>query len=460
MRRFTLLVAVAAAALLIAAPVQAADGKANVIVFLADDTGYVDIGVQGCKDIPTPNIDSIAKNGVRCTNGYVSCPYCSPTRAGLLTGRYQTRFGHEFNEGRVSRELFGLPLTEKTIADRLKPLGYLTWAVGKWHLGYNDERRPMKRGFDEFYGTLANTPYFQPMLVDSRVSPDPQQVVYHTYYTTNAFGDRASELVKSAKGKPFFLYLPFNANHVPNQATEEYLQMFPKIEDKNRKLYAAMMTAMDDAIGKVLKAVRDAGQEENSLIFFLSDNGGPMTKMGQNGSNNKPLKGQKGDTWEGGIRVPFLVQWKGKLPAGKVYEQPVISLDILPTAVAAAGGTVDPSWKIDGVDLMPYLSGKNAAAPHDTLYWRFGPQWAVRKGDWKLVRGFDYVAHPEGQPPVHETKATPPQLHNLKDDIGEAKDVAAANPGKVQELQAAWNAWNKEQREPLWLAIPAQQKKK
>jgi|SRR5262245_23495625 len=439
-----------------------ADAKPNVIVFLCDDTGYADIGAYGGKDIPTSNIDSIAKNGVRCTNGYVSCPYCSPTRAGLLTGRYQTRFGHEFNEGaNVSRDLFGLPLTEKTIADRLKPLGYQTWAVGKWHLGFNPERRPMKRGFDEFYGTLANTPFVHPMLVDSRNGPDPARVADEAYYTTDAYGDRAADLVRSAKGKPFFLYLPFNANHVPSQAPEKYLKRFASIADKERQLYAAMMSAMDDAVGKVLKAVRDASQEENTLVFFLSDNGGPMTKMGRNGSDNKPLKGQKGDTWEGGVRVPFLVQWKGKLPAGTEYASPVISLDILPTAIAAADGKVEPEWKIDGVDLVPYLAGRNKAAPHESLFWRFGPQWAVRKGDWKLVRGFDYDANPvtPAQPPVNEVKATPPMLFNLTDDPGESKDLAAAHADKVKELQAAWDAWNKEQKDPLWVPVPAKKKK-
>jgi arylsulfatase A-like enzyme len=450
-----------AAAVLAAAPATAADPQPNVIVFLADDTGWSDIGAQGCKDIPTPNIDSVANNGVRCPSGYVSCPYCSPTRAGLLTGRYQTRYGHEFNEGaNVDRTLFGLPLTEKTLADRLKPLGYQTWAVGKWHLGFNPERRPMRRGFDEFYGTLANTPFFHPMLVDSRKGPDPERVADDAYYTTDAYGDRAAELVRSAKGKPFFLYLPFNANHVPSQAPEKYLKRFPSITDKERQLYAAMMSAMDDAIGKVLAAVRDGGQDENTLIFFLSDNGGPMTKMGRNGSNNKPLKGQKGDTWEGGIRVPFLVQWKGKLPAGTVYPLPVISLDILPTAVIAAGGKVDPAWQIDGADLVPFLSGRNKAAPHEALFWRFGPQWAVRQGDWKLVRGFDYDTNPSNptQPPVNEVKPTEAMLYNLKDDIGEARDVAAANPDKVKELQAAWDAWNKQQKDPLWIPVPAKKK--
>jgi arylsulfatase A-like enzyme len=434
-----------------------AGGKPNVIVILCDDTGYSDIGCQGGKDVPTPNIDSLAKNGVRCTQGYVSCPYCSPTRAGLLTGRYQTRFGHEFNEGAASRDKFGLPLSETTIAQRMKELGYFTAAVGKWHLGYNPEFRPMKRGFDEFYGTLANTPFIKPTnFVDSRISADVQKMADEKFYTTDAYADRIVDLVQKYKDKPFFLYLPFNACHVPIQATDKYLDRFKNIEDKERRGYAAMLSAMDDAIGRLLATLRDLKLEEKTLIFFLSDNGGPMTKMGQNGSNNRPLKGQKGDTWEGGVRVPFLVQWKGKLPAGVVYDHPVIQLDILPTAVAAAGGQAKPDWKLDGVNLLPYLSGENKGKPHDTLYWRFGPQWAIRQGDWKLVQGYDYEAKQQG--PVYETKVTPARLYYLPDDRGETKDLSPQHADKVKAMKAAWEAWNKEQAQPAWLPMPAKKK--
>ncbi len=430
--------------------------KPNVIVILIDDTGYADIGAYGGKDIPTPNIDSLAKNGVRCSNGYVSYPYCSPTRAGLMTGRYQTRFGHEFNEGGADRDKFGLPLTETTFPQRMKALGYATAAIGKWHLGFNPEFRPTARGFDEFYGTLANTPFYRPMLLDSRVGPDPKKVEADGFYTTDAYGDRAAEIIKTNAAKPFFLYLPFNANHVPSQAREEYLKRFPEITAKDRLLYAGMMSALDDAVGRVLAALRESKLEEDTLVFFLSDNGGPMTKMGPNGSNNKPLKGQKGDTWEGAIRVPWMVQWKGHLPAGKVYDRPVISLDILPTAVAAAGGQAEADWKLDGVNLLPYLGGEKAEAPHADLFWRFGPQWAVRKGDWKLVRGYDYDAQ-TAQPAVTAVKVTPPMLFNLRDDAGETKDLAAANPDKVKQLQAAWDAWNGEQKDPLWAPRPSSQ---
>jgi arylsulfatase A-like enzyme len=440
-------------------PASAAERKPNVIVFLGDDTGYTDPSCYGSKDLQTPNVDSLAKNGVRCTSGYVSCPYCSPTRAGLLTGRYQQRFGHEFNEGQ-GRLTFGLPLTETTFAQRMKELGYATAAIGKWHLGNQPDYRPMKRGFDEFYGTLGNSPFRNPMLVDSRVGPDPKRVDDNDYYTTDAYADRAIDIIEKNKDKPFFLYFPFNANHVPVQPPpQKYLDRVKGIENMNRRLYAAMFAAMDDAIGRVLAKLRDLKLEENTLIFFLCDNGGPMTKMGPNGSNNAPLKGQKGDTWEGAIRVPWIVQWKGKLPEGKVYDAPVISLDILPTSIVAAGGKVSSDWKLDGVDLLSYLTATAKGDPHDMLYWRFGTQWAIRQGDWKLVQGYDYDAEqPTGQPQLTKV-VSKPRLHNLADDIGEKTDLAEKHPDKVKSLQAAWNAWNKELPEPGWLPQPPKKKK-
>ncbi|MDX1947369.1 MAG: sulfatase-like hydrolase/transferase [Pirellulaceae bacterium] len=430
--------------------------KPNVIVILVDDTGYADIGAYGGKDIPTPHIDSLASGGIRFTSGYVSCPYCSPTRAGLNTGRYQTRFGHEFNEpGPAQRESFGLPLSEKTIADRLKGQGYATGAIGKWHLGYVPDRRPMARGYDEFYGTLGNTPFYKPTnFVDSRKSADPQPMDDPQYYTTDAYAERAEQFITAHKDGPFFLYLPFNANHVPVQSPQKYLDRFPHIANPERKGYAAMFSALDDAIGRVLAAVRKIGQEENTLVFFLSDNGGPMTKMGQNGSNNAPLRGQKGDTWEGGIRVPFIVQWKGRLPAGKVVDEPVISLDILPTAVAAAGGKVPADWKLDGVNLLPYLEGKQSGSPHEALYWRFGPQLAVRQGNWKLVQAFDDSRSDQpGQPNKYHVVAQP-QLHDLAADPGESKDLAAAHPDKAAALNALWVKWNAENQPPAWVPNP------
>src|SRR5262249_14440577 len=287
-------------------------------------------------------------------------------------------------------------------------------AIGKWHLGYAPQFRPMKRGFDEFYGTLANTPFFRPQLVDSLLGPDPSKVEDAAFYTTDAYGARAVDFIKRNKDHPFFLYLPFNGCHVHSQTPEKYVNRFKDIKEKERRLYAAMMSAMDDAIGRILAALREHGIEDNTMIVFLSDNGGPMTKMGANGSRNGLLKGQKGDLWEGGVRVPFLLQWKARLPKGKVYPFPVIQLDLLPTALAAVGGDIKADWKLDGVNLLPYLEGKNAGRPHDTLYWRFGPQWAIRQGDWKLVQGFDYTVKDQG--PVYQTKVTPPMLFDLASD--------------------------------------------
>jgi arylsulfatase A-like enzyme len=427
----------------------AADPKPNVIVFLCDDVGYGEFGFQGNSEIPTPHIDSIASAGVRFTQGYVSGPYCSPTRAGLLTGRYQTRFGHEFNGGGgAGGQGFGLPLTETTIADRLKKLGYATCCVGKWHLGGPPEFLPLKRGFDEFYGTVANTPFFNPPnFVDSRKSDQITPVQDDNFYTTDAYGERAVDWigrhVSAHKNQPYFLYLPFNAQHAPLQATEKYLARFGSIADEKRKTFAAMMSAMDDAVGAVLKKVRDSGQEENTLIFFLSDNGGPTA---QTTSKNDPLRGFKATTWEGGVRVPFCAQWKGKIPAGQTYEQPVIQLDILPTALAAAGGQIDPAWKLDGVDLLPYLAGYEPP-PHETLYWRFGNQWAIRHADWKLV-----VGNEQGNP-ARPGKA--PSLFDLASDISETRDLAADQPEKVKELKELYDEWNAEQEEPRWRPNPA-----
>lgn len=420
-----------------AAETKSADAKKpNILVILTDDTGWGEYGFQGSKDIPTPNIDTLAKNGVRFTQGYVSGPYCSPTRAGLHTGRYQTRFGHEFNS--VARHA-GLSLNETTIADRLKKLGYKTGAIGKWHLGEAPEYRPFNRGYDEFFGTLANTPFYHPTnFIDTNVSKEVRPVEDDNFYTTDEYAKRAVKFIDDHKNEPWFLYIPFNAQHAPLQAPDKYLNRFKNINDERRQIFAAMMSAKDDAVGAILKKLRDLGQEENTLIFFLADNGGPTRSTT---SGNGPLRGFKAQTWEGGVRVPFVAQWKGHLPAGKVYENPVIQLDILPTVVTAAGGEVDPAWKLDGVDLLPYLTGKNSGKPHETLYWRFGEQWAIRHGDHKLV--------------VAREGSGSPELYNLSSDISESTDLAKSQPDKVKELLALYEAWNAEQAPPSFPNEPA-----
>lgn len=335
----------------------------NVIIFYADDLGWGEITAQGfSRDIPTPHIDSLAKNGLRFTNGYVAATYCSPSRAGLLTGRYPTRFGHEFN---TVANAVGLRADQTTLATRLKALGYATAAIGKWHLGNQPENRPTKRGFGEFYGTLNNTPFFHPTnFVDSHLSNDVREVKDDAFYTTDAYADRAVDWLDKNKTKPRFLYLPFNAVHAPLQATKKYLDRFPGITDEKRKTFAAMMSAMDDAVGRVLGKIRELGQEENTLIFFISDNGGPTQSIT---SSNGPLRGFKMTTFEGGTRVPFIAQWKGKIPAGKTYDLPVMNLDVLPTAIIAAGGKPEVSWQLDGVDLMPFLTGAKLPSAPDAL---------------------------------------------------------------------------------------------
>ncbi|HWL08491.1 MAG TPA: sulfatase-like hydrolase/transferase [Planctomicrobium sp.] len=403
--------------------------KPNVLLILCDDVGWGEFGFQGNSDIPTPRIDSIASNGVTFSQGYVSCPVCSPTRAGLMTGRYQTRFGHESNS-RMKK--LGLDVNEKTIADRLKPLGYATCAIGKWHLGERPKYHPLKRGFDEFFGTLANTSYFHPALfVDSRISPKVMPIEDDEFYTTEQFGIRAADWIEKHQHEPWFVYLPFNAQHNPLQAPQSYLDRCSHIQDPKRRAFAAMMTAMDDNVGRALDKIHELGQEEKTMIIFLSDNGGPTKSTT---SSNGPLKGLKAMTWEGGIRVPFCMQWKGHLPAKTVYQEPVIQLDLLPTIVTVAGGTISPEWKLDGVNLLPYLTSQNAGQPHESLFWRYGDQWAVRHGNHKLV--------------VAEGGSGQPELYDLVQDKEEQHDLAAQQPEKVKELQAVYAAWNAEQAPP------------
>lgn len=406
--------------------------KPNIVLLFADDLGYAGIGAQGSTDIPTPNIDSIARNGVRFTNGYVSCPVCSPTRAGLMTGRYQQRFGHEFNPGPAGEasDGFGLSLAETTVADRLKRLGYATGMVGKWHLGFKPEFHPMKRGFDEYFGFLGGAnPYLDPNSRGPILRGTAK--VEENEYLTDAFRREAVSFLDRHRGSPFFLYLAFNAVHNPLQATAKYEQRFASIQDPKRRTYAAMTAALDDAVGAVLTKLRETGEEHNTLVFFISDNGGPTP---QTTSRNTPLRGFKAQTYEGGIRVPFLMQWKGRIPAGKVDARPVISLDVHPTAVAAAGGSIPPEAKLDGVNLLPFVAGRDAARPHESLYWRFGAQWAIRQGDWKLV----------------QSAGEKPELFDLSKDIAESRDLAAEQPEKAAQLDAAWRAWSAELAPPKW----------
>ena len=421
------------------APAQEAR-RPNIVVIVADDLGYGDLSCQGATDITTPRIDSLAKSGIRCTNGYVSGPYCSPTRAGLLTGRYQNRFGHEFNPGppTAANAEIGLTLSETTLADRLKKAGYLTGMVGKWHLGHASKFHPLQRGFDSFFGFLGGAHSYLPMAGGNDPVLDGTKPADEQEYLTDAFGREAVEFIERNKTQPFFLYLTFNAVHTPMQAPESVKTRVAGIQNERRRTYAAMLLSMDDAIGKVLDKLTESKLDESTLVFFISDNGGPQV----NGSTNGPLNGQKAQTLEGGIRVPYFVRWTGKLAPG-TYDPPVIQLDIHATALAAAGVPVTPEMKLDGVDLLPHLTGKAKSSPHDTLFWRFGEQMAVRHGNMKLVKSRgDTVA----------------RLFDLQKDIGESVNLAEQHPETVQQMQTMWNTWSESLQEPAWKAPAANRK--
>ncbi len=412
--------------------------RPNLIIILADDLGYADVGFNGCKDIPTPHIDSIARNGMRFASGYVSHPFCSPTRAGLLAGRYQQRFGHENNPKYDPNDAkLGLPAGEITIAQVLREAGYVTGAVGKWHLGAAPGLHPNARGFDDYFGLIGGGHQYMPVPRGAAEYTIPiqrnREPVEEREYLTDALGREAEAFVERHAAKPFFLYLAFNAPHTPLQATEKYLARFAGIADPKRRSYAAMVSAMDDAVGRLLEALRARKLEEKTLVFFLSDNGGPIEP---NASSNGPLRGKKGQLYEGGIHVPFAAQWRGTLPEGGVFEAQVCSIDLFATCAAASGAKVPRDRRMDGVDLLPFVLGRKEGVPHDRLFWRTGggQSFAVRQGDFKLVRSGD------GQP----------QLFDLRADPGELRDLASERPGIAMELSAALAAWNAELVPPLF----------
>lgn len=436
-------------------PAFAADkpkrAKPNILVIVADDLGYADIGIHGGKAVPTPNIDKLAKSGVRCTSGYVSAPYCSPSRAGLLTGRYQNRFGHEFNPHVGEEGKLGLPLNQQTIANLLRAASYRTGLVGKWHLGFSKDHHPRARGFDDFFGFLVGAHNYALRKDDEPkfASTQSRNLIYRGRdvqkldgFATELFTDETISFMKRNKDHPWFLYLAFNAVHTPLEIDPRLKERVPAdVKDQARRGYLALLLGLDDAIGRILTHLQESGMAEDTLVIFVSDNGGSGLApfFAFNTGINRPLRGNKGQTLEGGIRVPFFVAWPGKLPAGKTYDHPVSTLDILPTACDVANAKV-PDKAFDGVNLLPYLKGENRAAPHDALYWRFGPQKAIRKGNWSLVDWRD-----------HEKKTQSGwQLFDLSKDIGQQTDLAAKHPDIVRQLTADWNRWDASNIAPLW----------
>ncbi|MFH6772324.1 sulfatase-like hydrolase/transferase [Gaetbulibacter aestuarii] len=420
---------------------QKPNNKPNVIIILTDDLGYADVGFNGSLDIRTPHIDRIAKNGVQFTNGYVSYAVCGPSRAGLITGRYQDQFGFSRNPLFAPKdESQGLPLSEQTMAEALHTAGYKTMAIGKWHLGAHKTQRPLARGFDEFFGFLSGGhKYFPEEWTKNDISEVSSQFdAYNTKilknntrideqeYLTDAFSREAVNFVKANAKQPFFLYLAYNAPHTPLEATEKYLSRYPEIKDKKRKTFAAMVSAVDDGVGTILNTLKDLNIEDNTIIFFLSDNGGNESK----GANNGPLREGKGWLYEGGIRVPFAMQWPAVIPKEQKFHDPVISFDIFATVAAQA--EVTPKNELNGVNLIPYVTGKLHQAPHQALFWRHYDRdaFAVRTSESKYVKDRNGKAG----------------LFNINDDISEKSPLA--DPLKIQDLKADYMHWNEKNIPP------------
>ena len=424
-----------------------AENLPNIIVILTDDQGYNDVGFNGSTEIPTPNIDRIANDGVVFTAGYVSFPVCGPSRAGLLTGRYQDRFGFSRNPLWAPKDPSqGLPLSEETIADALGKAGYQTMAIGKWHMGAHESLRPLNRGFDEFFGFLTGGHHYFPEKwtlkdiseVTSQYEPYKTRLLRNNdridekEYLTDALSREAVNFIERNSKRPFFLYLAYNAPHAPMQATEKYLNRFPDLSGK-RKIYAAMVSAVDDGVGNLLNKLEELGLDDNTIVFFLSDNGGPLSV---NGSDNGKLRAGKGSLFEGGIRVPFAMQWKNQIHAGQKYDEPVISLDIFATAIAQT--TVKTRNKLDGVNLLPFLTGKKTGRPHSQLYWRkFDSQGiAVRAGNMKLIRDDSLKNY---------------ELFDLSSDLSE-KNALSDTVTEVN-LKVKFEYWNEENQAPAFMGL-------
>ena len=404
--------------------------KPNVIVIFTDDHGYADLSSQGVfEDVRTPHIDALARGGVRMSAGYVTAPQCVPSRAGLLSGRYQNRFGVESNG--MSLDGFN---RQRTIAERLRDAGYATGMTGKWHLGPAPEIGA--HGFDDVYYKNANRPGWANYdLAGKDVEPGPER---SRLYHIDANSAAACAFIDRHHDEPFFFYCAYRAPHVPLDAPKKYLDRFPGKMPERRRQALAMLSAVDDGVGRIVATLRRHGLEEQTLIFFIGDNGAPLKihKLdapgggpGWDGSLNDPMNGEKGMLSEGGIRVPFVVSWQGRIPGGQVYDHPVISLDVAATAVALAGLPADP--ELDGVNLIPYLRGERDGAPHDALYWRWVAQGAIRVGDWKYLRG-----------------GAREYLFNLRNDPEEKRNLMTAERERAQLLADRLAAWAKDLQPP------------
>lgn len=422
-----------------------AQKRPNIIFLFSDDAGYADFGFHGSQVMKTPNLDQLAKSGVICTQGYVTDATCAPSRAGLMTGKYQQRFGYEeinvpgfmSESSKFLGDDMGLPLDQVTMADYLKKLGYNNAMIGKWHLGDADRYHPLKRGFDEFYGFRGgDRSYYAYKEIPTGHLDKLMESGFGNFeepkaYATDVFADKAVSFIERNQDKPFFIYLAFNAVHTPMEATPEDLAQFPNLKG-TRKEVAAMTLALDRACGKVFDKLKALGLYENTIIVYSNDNGGPTDN---NASSNLPLSGTKSNHLEGGLRVPFLVSWPATIKGNQRYNYPVSTLDLLPTFYVSAGGNLSDLKAIDGVNLVPYLNGENNSRPHQTLFWKKENRGVYREGDWKFIRFPD----------------RPAELYDLSKDIAEQNDLAAKYPQKVREMYKKLFQWELTLERPLWM---------
>lgn len=470
----------------------AADDPPNIVLIIADDLGYGELSPDASHPIPTPNLDRLIAGGTYCTNGYVTAPFCAASRAGLMAGRYQTRFGFEFNPiGHVNEEPgVGMPRREYLLPEMLRDAGYSTGLIGKWHLGGAAEFHPLRHGFEEFFGFLHEGHFFVPPPYDSAarqddsdsfsittmlrraalppgskdglwISPDGRLVLHDRMrhneppydannpilqdgqpvvvdqYLTRVFGSRAENFIKrhQQQQRPYFLTLAFSAVHSPLQAPTDVVDRFADLNDIHRQIFAAMYTEMDDAVGRVLDQIDRGPTADNTLVIFLSDNGGPTRELT---SSNAPCRGEKGQVYEGGLRVPFVARWPGHIPAGRVVDTPVISLDIYETCRVAVGGDVEGPGQPDGTDLVCLLNGD--CADERSLFWRVGNRKAVRRGPWKLISQSDRGARQKAQW----------RLFNVDSDVGESTDMKSQQPTIADELLQAWQNANADMVDAKW----------
>lgn len=412
-------------------PAATAANRPNVVLIVTDDGGWADFGFNGCKDYSTPNMDRIANDGVKFTAGYVTGPVCSPSRAGLLTGRYQSRFGHEYNI--TSGKTQGLPLGEKLVSDRFKQLGYRTAAFGKWHLGGAKGYQPFERGFDVSYGFISGSRGYLGE-TDAQAKDNEKAwrrngtPVIEKEYSTDAIARECVGFINQQDKEPFFIYAAFNCPHSPMQAKPGYEEKFSGIADKQRRTLAAMMRSQDEAVGSILSTLKAKGLEDNTLVWLINDNGAGTYWHFDNG----PWHGRKGSLFEGGVRVAFAARWPGHIPPALEYRNAVSSLDIAATSLAATGEPL--ARELDGVDLLPLLKHGSTAKPHETLFWRYLPAAAVLDGEWKLILM-------DGKPLA---------LYDLSRDPSETRNLAADQPEKCRQLAGKFETWDRANVPPAW----------